>query len=145
LGHGGIRFVRPNRAYPFILVVDVGGGIEDFLQTTGAKEGRGTPQAIQLAYWLWNLNVTLNANILPDKLEYRYHTQELRGHWAPSLGMENRLHRDRHVGVDVVPKLGQAIFCEDEFRGAHRLPLSLSSRSVLFAERIRVSQQQLPI
>ncbi len=114
LRHGRVRLVGPDRADPFVLVVDVGGRIERLLQPVGAEERGRPPQLVDVAHRLRNLNVPLGADLLHDQRHREEHAQEVGRHRLQRAGMQHRLRRHGHIGVDVVPCLWQLAFVQQK-------------------------------
>src|SRR5436309_10567941 len=90
LPHRRVGLVAAGRAHALVLVVDVRGRAERFLQTARAIERRGAPQAIDVADLLGNLDPALLADLLLAELRREERRQSLRADRVLRPGMEHR-------------------------------------------------------
>ena len=121
LGDRGIRFVRSRWRGAFVLVVDVGRGVQRALQPHRAHQRRRTPQRQNLAYRLGDLDPSLGGHFLLHHTfgEDGFHHLRRDGLLGPRMQVLG--HRRGHVGGDVVPRLGNVLLGEIETgRSAHR-------------------------
>ncbi len=83
LGHGGVGLVRSRRTHPFILVVDLHRGIQQFLQISRPVQRGGTPEEILFQYFLWDVDPTFSCHFLFDEIHRKNRSQIVGTHGLP--------------------------------------------------------------
>ena len=110
----GVRLVAAGRAAALVLVVDVGGGVEDLLQPVGPEQRAGPIQAVGLADRPGDLDLALGADLLADQGHREERGEVGRADRLAGPGVEDRCRRDRQVRHDVVPGSRDLVFREQE-------------------------------
>ncbi len=117
LRDGGVRLVGAGRADAFVFVVDARGGIEGLLQAAGAKEGGGSPLAVDVAHFVWDVDVALGTDFLHDQGHGEERREIIRPDGLSGSGMKGGGQRNLQVGLDVVPGGGDLCFIQQVFDG----------------------------
>jgi hypothetical protein len=89
LGNGCIRFVASGRANAFVFVVNLGRGIEGFLQSACAIKRCRSPLTVDGLNLVRNLNPTFLADFLFNQAHGKEGSQVIGSDRLPSAGMEN--------------------------------------------------------
>ena len=119
LRHCRVGLVAPGGANALILVIDMGGCVQRLLPPTRAIERRRSPQCINVAHLVGNLDIPLGADLLLDQLHREQWGQVRRTKRLLGAGMQRRrqLHSCRgQIGVDVVPVGRYVLFGKHDFR-----------------------------
>ena len=111
LGDGGVELVGAGGVVALELVVDLGRGLELFLQAVGPDQGGGTVHFIEVPDLFGDRDVgVVVVQFLLDQLLAEHALQLLGGHGLAGAGVEQRGGLVFHVGPDVVPCLGHLVF-----------------------------------
>jgi hypothetical protein len=103
LGDGGIGLVAARLAGAFVLVENLGRGIQRLLQAVGALQYGRPPGGIDILDLFRDIDVALLADFLHDKLHREKRGQVCRAYRLFGGRMEIRRQWFRQVGLNVVP------------------------------------------
>ena len=115
LGHGRVRLMRTNRTDALVFVVDMGRCPERLLQAASPKKGSRSPEFIDIADRLRDLNILLLADILSEERCWRKGSEVLGRDRLFGFRVERRHQGHGHIGVDVIPRRGHLAFFQQIF------------------------------
>jgi hypothetical protein len=92
----------------------VSGRIEDALEAHCALKRRRTPQPVDVANRIRDLDPALGAHLLLDQAHRKQHAQKVRRDRLARSRMQHRLGRHRQICVDVVQSLGELALVEQK-------------------------------
>ena len=113
LSDGGVGLVRAGGGDAFVLVVDVGGGVQRLLQPVGPEQGRGPPELVDLPHLVRDVSEAFRAHLLLDEGHGEEGRQRLGADGLVGGGVEGRGQRTAgggQVRQDVVPLPGYVLF-----------------------------------
>ncbi len=117
LRHRRVGLVRADGALALVLVVDPRGGAEGGLEATRAVQRAGTPQAVDLAHLLGDLDPPLGGRLLRDEPHREERGQVVGDQRLLRARVQRRRRGRREVGDDVVPVRRDVVLVEEHLRG----------------------------
>ena len=139
----GVRLVAPGRADALVLVEDPRPRARGRLEPVRAVERRRAPEAVDVEHLVRDRDLRLLADLLQDQLHREERREVVRPDRLPGARMQDRLHRVRHVGADVVPAprelgLGQQVLGLRHARSIVRPPRPPTTPTVRCSDAARV-------
>src|SRR5215211_1715359 len=119
LRDGGVRLVAAGGGDTLVLVVDVRRGVEEPLQASGAEEGSGAPEGVDLPHLLGDGDVGFDRHLLANDLLREDRGERLGSDRLARPRVQWWLQLERQIRDEVVPVLRQRALVEQELRGLH--------------------------
>ena len=118
LGDGAVQLVGAGGVVALELVVDLGGGLELFLQAVGPHQGRGPVHFIEVPDLLGDGDLPgVIVQFLPDQFVAEHRTQVIEAHGRAGGGVQQRGGLGLHICPDIVPIHGHLVFGQVDFVG----------------------------
>ena len=116
LGHRGVDLLAARRAGAFVLIVNVGGGLQGLLETHRPHQRGRTPQRVDVAHRFGHLDITLGAHLLLDQVLWEDGQQGLRRDGLAGPRVQRRRQRLGEIRQQVVPRLRNIGLCQVKSR-----------------------------